>query len=73
MNEVDHPAHYGGESDPFETIKVIEHLDWGEGFNMGSALKYVMRAGRKPGGSKETDLHKAIWYLQREIARCAKS
>ena len=67
---VDHPAHYGGADNPFEAIKVIEHLGWGAGFNRGSALKYLMRAGRKGSCVTEReDLRKARWYLDREIAR----
>lgn len=64
---VNHPAHYGGEDDPFEPIKIIEALDLG--FNTGNALKYLLRAGRKPGVSYAEDLQKAVWYLQREVDR----
>lgn len=64
---VDHPAHYGGEDDPFEAIKIIEHYDLG--FRTGNAVKYLLRAGRKPGASYLQDLEKAAWYLQREIER----
>jgi len=34
-------------------------------FNL-DALKYLCRAGKKDGESKETDLRKAISYLTRE-------
>jgi hypothetical protein len=61
----DHPAHYGGENDPYECIKVIEA--WGLGFNVGNALKYLCRAGKKPGVDTIEDLHKAVWYLLREV------
>ena len=60
---VDHPAHYGGASDPFEAIKVIDA--WGLGFSLGNALKYIARAGRK--GDALEDLRKARWYLNHEI------
>lgn len=63
---VDHPAHYGGADDPYEAIKVIEA--WGLGFNLGNAVKYLARAGRKPGEARRKDLAKAAWYLAREIA-----
>lgn len=62
---VDHPAHYGGEDDPFECIKVIEA--WRLGFHLGQVLKYVRRAPEK--GTHVEDLKKARWYLDREIAR----
>jgi hypothetical protein len=63
--KVRHPAHYGGADDPYEAIKVIEA--WGAGFNVGSALKYLRRAGRKSGESDVVDLEKALFYIQREI------
>lgn len=64
---VDHPPHYGGGDNPYEAIKVIEA--WGLGFCLGNAVKYVARAGRKPGAEAVEDLRKARWYLDREIAR----
>lgn len=65
METVDHPAHYGGADDPYEAIKVIEA--WGLGFHLGSVLKYLRRAGRKPGAPATEDLRKAAWYLERAI------
>ena len=62
-NAVKHPAHYA-EGRKYEPIKVIS--DWGLNFNLGSALKYIARAGRK--GDPVEDLQKAIEYLQFEIA-----
>lgn len=59
---IDHPAHYG--SGTYEAIAVIEN--WGLGFRLGNALKYLCRAGKK--GSAVEDLRKARWYLDREIA-----
>lgn len=60
---VEHPKHYGGEDNPYETIKVIEA--WGLNFNTGNAVKYISRAGKKEDYRK--DIQKAIWYLKREI------
>lgn len=60
---VEHPDHYGGESNPYETIKVIEA--WELSFNLGNTVKYISRAGKK--GSKLEDLKKAYFYLEREI------
>lgn len=62
---VDHPAHYGGEDNPYEVIKVIEN--WNLGFHLGNTVKYVARADHK--GEKLRDLKKALWYLQRAIRR----
>ena len=64
--EVSHPAHYGGDT-PYETIKVIEA--WGLGFCLGNAVKYLSRAGKKPGTDAVIDLRKTLWYVQREIDR----
>ena len=58
---VNHPKHYN--VDGYEVIDIIDAFKLN--FNMGNALKYLLRADRK--GNKEQDLKKAIWYLQREI------
>lgn len=60
---VNHPAHYGGEDNPYEAIKVIEA--WELDFALGNAVKYIARAGKK--GSAKEDLQKARWYLERAI------
>jgi hypothetical protein len=65
--KIDHPAHYGGASSPFEVIKIVE--EWGLGFHLGNALKYVARAGKKTPGDVLTDLKKARWYLDRAITQ----
>lgn len=57
---VNHPKHYN--VDGFEVIDIIDAF--GLNFNMGNALKYLLRADRK--GNKKQDIEKAIWYLQRE-------
>lgn len=61
---VDHPPHYRADS-VYETIKVIEA--WELGFNLGNAVKYISRAGRKHDDVIE-DLKKARWYLDHEIS-----
>ena len=58
---VDHPAHYQTATG-MEVIDVIEAF--GLGFNLGNAIKYILRAGKK--GEFNVDLDKAIWYLTRE-------
>lgn len=62
-DNVDHPAHYNAHPSGVECIDVAEHLN----FCRGNALKYLWRAGLK--GEALTDLRKARWYLDREIAR----
>jgi len=61
---VNHPAHYGGQEDTYEAIKVIEA--WGLGFHLGNTIKYIARADKK--GNMLEDLRKARWYLDRFIA-----
>lgn len=65
---VHHPLHYGGASNPYEAIKVIEA--WGLGFNLGNTIKYISRAENK--GTPLQDLKKAAWYLNREIENRSK-
>lgn len=67
-NFVNHPSHYN--QGKYEAIDVIE--DWGLNFSLGSAVKYICRAGNKPGESTIKDLQKAAWYVEREIERLKK-
>lgn len=60
---VNHPSHYNAL--PVECIDVVEHYN----FCIGSALKYLWRAGLKPGSDKVTDLQKARWFIDRELQR----
>lgn len=62
---VNHPSHYTSHPSGIECIQVTEHM----GFNLGNALKYIWRADLKNDAIE--DMHKAIWYLQREIDRRA--
>lgn len=55
------PKHYQGRS--LEVIQVIEDFDLG--YNLGNAIKYILRAGKKD--DRAVDLKKAVWYLEREI------
>ena len=60
FDQIDNPRHYKmGEIEP---ISVIE--DWNLNFNIGNAIKYIARSDHK--GARETDLKKAVFYLQRE-------
>lgn len=61
-NTVKSPLHYtaGRKYEPKDVIR-----DWGLNFNLGSALKYIARAGRK--GNTVEDLEKAREYLAFEI------
>ena len=57
--------------DYYNWIPGIECIDVAENFpyNLGAALKYIWRNGRKYPKNDTTDLRKAIVYLEREIER----
>lgn len=69
-DNVNHPAHYGGEDNPYEAIKVIEA--WNLGFCLGNSVKYISRAGKKDPAKRIEDLEKAAWYINHEIKRLKK-
>jgi len=60
---INHPSHYGGENNPYEAIKIIEHYNLG--FHLGNVLKYVLRSDKKE--NEVEDLKKAKWYIERKI------
>jgi hypothetical protein len=62
--QVNHPAHYGGDT-TYECIKVLEHWLTPEefvGWLKGTVIKYLCRATKK--GSEAQDYAKARFYLQ---------
>lgn len=61
-NAVKHPSHYA-EGRKYEPKDVIR--DWKLNFNLGNAVKYLARAGRKD--DIVQDLKKAQEYIQFEI------
>jgi hypothetical protein len=61
---VNHPEHYQSKNG-MEVIDVIESYELN--FNLGNAVKYILRSGKK--GKKSEDLMKAVWYLQRQISK----
>ena len=60
---VNQPKHYTAHPSGIECIQVTEHM----GFNLGNALKYIWRCDLKKDAIE--DLNKAIWYIQRELAK----
>ena len=60
---INHPKHYGAHPTGVKCIDIIEHFS----FNVGSAVKYLWRAGLKDDNPKITDLQKARWYIDRAI------
>ena len=63
------PSHYC-EGRKFEPKDVIR--DWDLNFNLGNAVKYISRNGRKEGESALKDLKKAKTYLEFEIEALEK-
>lgn len=53
------PEHYRLDPEPIDVIKA-----WNLDFCLGNVVKYVARAGRKAGESRDSDLHKATTYLR---------
>lgn len=62
---VNFPKHYTSHPSGVECIQITEHM----GFNLGNAIKYLWRNEDKNGLE---DLKKAVWYINREIARREK-
>lgn len=64
-DQVNHPSHYTAHPSGVECIAVTRHMS----FNLGSAVKYLWRAGLKDGNPTVQDLEKAVWYIRDEIGR----
>lgn len=66
---IGHPNHYcaGRKYEPKDVIR-----DWDLNFNLGNAVKYISRNGRKSGESSLKDLKKARQYLDFEIEAIEK-
>lgn len=65
-DEVNYPKHYTSHHTGIECIELTECMN----FNTGNAFKYLWRAGLK--NDIETDIKKARFYLERELARGKK-
>lgn len=60
---IKHPSHYCfSKYEPKDVIR-----DWNLNFNLGNAIKYITRAGKKTNNSMIQDLEKAKQYLEFEI------
>ncbi len=60
------PPHYQA-ANGLESIDVIEAFFPSKPYRW-AAMKYLIRAGKKPGQDEVQDLRKAIWWIEREIA-----
>ncbi len=54
---------------PIEAIVITERMN----FNIGNAMKYLWRAGKKDPAKNLEDIRKAHWYVSREIGRLVKA
>lgn len=62
QDPINHPTHYTSHPSGVECITITEHMS----FLLGNAMKYIWRADLKGGVE---DLKKAVWYVEREIAK----
>ena len=65
FDDVQRAQHYNVHPSGVEAIVLLEDLS----FNVGTALKYLVRAGIKEGEAPLKDYKKAEWYIKREISR----
>lgn len=66
-DKVNHPKHYNFGN--IEVIDIIEDAGMAEGFCLGNALKYILRAKHKQ--NYLDDLKKAKWYLDYLIKKAS--
>lgn len=62
---VNHPSHYTSHPSGVECIQIARH----HSFAIGSAIKYLWRAGLKDPNETIQDLEKAVFYIQDELKR----
>lgn len=65
MSQIAHPDYYKGNS--IEAWDYIKDHDLN--FDLGNAVKYITRAGKKDSESKRDDLEKAVNYICHELGR----
>jgi hypothetical protein len=64
MHDPVNPKHYA-ELGEYSALHVSEK--WGLNYLLGTAIKYIQRAGKKPDTPAIVDLKKARWYIQRQL------
>ena len=65
------PKYYIGRYKKIHAMDVV--LDFQEdSYNIGVAIAYLLRAGRKMDNPKEDDIQKAIVHLQQELLHISK-
>lgn len=68
-SSVDHPPHYTDHPSGIECIDIVRHMN----FNIGNAIKYLWRHGKKEKDKTIEDLQKAIFYIEDEIKKIETS
>tara|TARA_R110000824_G_scaffold398964_1_gene603687 strand:- start:71 stop:334 length:264 start_codon:yes stop_codon:yes gene_type:complete len=64
------PHYYSGTKYGYSARKVVE--DFELGYNTGTAVSYLLRAGKKEGNPTEQDIQKAINHLHFELDKLYK-
>ena len=65
------PNYYIGKKYKIEDRKVVEEFQ-GDSYNLGTAITYLLRAGKKEGNPTEQDIRKAMEHLHFELDRLYK-
>ena len=64
------PSYYSGTKYGYSARKVVE--DFNLSYNVGTAVSYLLRAGKKEGNPAEQDIQKAINHLHFELDKLFK-
>ena len=72
MSKKNCPDYYIGKYLGIEAMDVVFDFSQ-DNYNIGTALTYLMRAGKKPGNPMSQDIEKAIVHLQRELQHQLKN
>jgi len=62
------PSYYIGKTYKIEARKVVEDFQ-ADNYNLGVAISYLLRCGKKEGNPAEQDIRKAINHLHFELDR----
>ena len=68
--ETTEPSYYSGTKYGYSARKVVE--DFNLSYNVGTAVSYLLRAGKKEGNPVEQDIRKAINHLHFELDKLFK-
>jgi len=62
------PSYYSGKKYGYSARKVVEDFQ-PDSYNLGTAITYLLRAGKKEGNPAAQDIQKAINHLHFELDR----